>query len=174
MFKKKISQEEFVDLLLEVRSEIEKLAIKALNEDFNYSGDKKKLQYEVMIFSLWLITLSALSKNQEIKDMLHSTFSWRYWGVEENEPLFKQIDKRYKNYYEAFNMWQKNSQSGYMIGTVIVETIKNQNPDFSLSEKIPTVGGIEALKATIIFGELFKVTLKMIGEIKKEYKIKNF
>lgn len=171
MFKKKISQKEFVDLLLETRSKIEKLAIKFFSEDFNYSGDEKKLRYEIMIFSLWLITISTPCNNYEIKDILHKTFSWRYWGVKKNEPLFKQINRRYKNYHEAFNIWQKNPQSGHIIGAVIVETIKNQNPNFSLNKKIPQVSDLEALKATIIFGELFKTTLKIVGEIKKKYKI---
>ena len=174
MFKKKISQEEFVKLLLKIRSEIEASAIKAFNENFEYNGDKEKLKYEAMIFSLWIVTLSTPPDKPEIKDMLHGSFSEMYWGAKENKPLFEQIDKRYRNYYEAFNMWQRNPESGHMIGTVMIEIIKNQNPDFSLSKEIPSSDATEVLKAFALFGELFKFSLKMVGEIMKKYKIENF
>lgn len=121
LLKKNITKDQFVDFFLEIRSRIEKEVIKFFKDDLEYKGDEKKLQYEAMIFALWLTTLGTPPNNKEIKDMLHSAFFLKYWGVENNEPLLKQIDKRYKNYYAAFNMWQRNPQSGHMIGSVMIE-----------------------------------------------------
>lgn len=174
MFKKKISQNEFADILLEIRYEIEQLCIKAFNENFDYKNEKNKLIYEARIFSLWIVTITLPPSSNQLKDILHDKLC-DYLKLEDKikEFFFLEIDKRYKNYFAAFKMWQNNPQSGHMIGTVIVETIKNQNPDFSLDEIIPVVDGDEALDAFMLFSKLFEITIEMIGEIKQKYKINN-
>lgn len=176
MFRKKISQEKFIDLLLEVKYKIEQLFIKAFKKDlfFDYNGTEKELIFEARILSLWIVTLSIPPTDDNLKDMLHDKLC-KYLGTDDKtkQYFFEEIDKRYKNYYKAFDMWQKNPQRGDMVGTVIIETIKNQNPDFSLSKKMPLVGDIEALMAFELFGKLFQLSLKMVGEIKKKYKIEN-
>lgn len=173
-FKKKISQEEFVNLLLKIRYEIEQSIIKSFNENFGYSGEEKKLMFESRIFSLWIITIALPPTSNELKDSLHDKLC-KYLELDNEikQFFFKEIDKRYKNYFTAFDMWQKNPQSGHMIGTVMIETIKNQNPNFYLKEKIPIVGDTEALEAFMLFSKLFELTLKMIGETKKKYKVRD-
>lgn len=171
-FRKKISQEDYVNILLESRVMLQEEATKIVAEDFNGTVDEKKLQYELMIFTLWIITLSMPPDSDEVKDLLHRTFSYQYWGVENNDPLFRQIDRRYKNYYAAFNEYQKSPQSGHLLGGVIVETLKNQNSTFSLSEELPSVGDIESLQYFMLFSSLFKQSLKIAKGLKKKYSVK--
>jgi hypothetical protein len=165
MFKKKMSKEDAVDMLLEIRSRIEKLTIKAFHENLNYNGDEKKLQYEAMIFSLWLITLSLPSRTYRIKKMLHYTFSWEYSGIKDNDQLFEEIYKRYDIYHGAFDIWKKDRQQDKQIlGAVMVEIMKNQNSDFSLDEITSLVDPVEASKAFILFSSLVKLIVVTIRE----------
>lgn len=171
LFKKKLTLEQFVDSLLLIRMRVEEEVIQSFEEDFEYQGEAQKLKYEARLFALWLITLCTPPKT-EIKDQLHHAF-YEYLGIDDStkEFLSEELDKRYKNYYAAFEMWQKNPGSGHMIGSVMLEIIKNQNSDFSLKDHLPLVGAFEALQATTLFGSLFKASLDSIGNLKKEYKV---
>ena len=79
MFKKKISQNEFADILLEIRYEIEVLCIKAFNENFDYKNEKNKLIYEAMIFSLWIVTITLPPSSNQLKDILHDKLCDYRW-----------------------------------------------------------------------------------------------
>ena len=169
--KKSMTKQEYVDFLLDIRSEIETLAIESFQQVFEVNDVDGKFKYEIMIFTLWIVTLCTPPKNDDIKDLMHRDFSWKYWGTTQNDLLFKNIDARYKNYYAAYSLWQQNPQSGHVLGTVIVEIVKNKNPSFSLSEKIPVVSDTAALEAFSLFNFLLETCLKTIHKLSKKYNV---
>ena len=85
--------------------------------------------------------------------------------------MFAAIGIRYQNYFEAFNMWRENPQNGHMIGTAMIETIKNNNPNFSFDQGIPLVGDLEVMQAFILFMSVFTLHLKSMEKLNKKYKI---
>ena len=171
-FKKKLSPVEFIDyLLLDTRDYNKKRTIDFFKNRLDYQGEDKYLEFEANIFSLWLLTISLPPQNNELRDLLHDTYcKHAQLDSQEKKLFYEEVDKRYKIYFEAFNMWQKNPKGGYM-GTVIIKVIKNKNPNFSWKESIPVVDAMEALEAHILFGELFKLNLKIVGEIKKKFRL---
>ena len=62
---------------------------------------------------------------------------------------------------------------GRMIGTVMIEIIKNQNPDFDLKKEIPAVGATEAFEAFKFFSLAFGNSLHFIKKLKKDFKFNN-
>lgn len=184
MSRKKISQEEFIEILLLRRKNIgdnflkiflnkKNINLDIKNLGFGYTGNKKRLNFETIILSLWIITLSMPS--DKLRDLLHESFCKQtdLTGKQKQE-FFKEIDKRYKNYFAAFNTWQKNHQNGSALGSVIFETIINQNPNFPFDKKIALVGDVESLIMFTIVINAFKATMEMIKEIKGKYIIENF
>jgi len=111
-------------------------------------------------------------QDKELRDLLHDTFcEYLKCDSDVKKYFYEEVDKRYRIYFEAFNMWTKNPSSGHMMGSVMIEIIKNQNSDFSLKKYLPLVGATEALKAFMLFSTLFKMSLESIGKIKKKFKI---
>ena len=168
---KKFTVQEFVDLLLEMRSRIEKNGTEIFkrSEDFGFNGDEEVLEEEMRFFSLWIITLAS-PPNRKIKDMLHDKFQKKYYK-NKRESLFKSIDKRYQNYYKAFNLSQENPSNSHIIGSVMVEIILNQNSNFSLDNEVPTVSDLKSNKAFNFFHSSFKSIMEEIKRIRKDYEI---
>ena len=141
-FKKKVTVNEFAELLLSVREKIERNIVHDIQNEFDYTEDKTDLEFEASIFSLWIMTV-ALPQSERLRDLLHEKFCEEL-GLDRDDKttFYSEINKRYSNYYAAFNIWQENHKSGDMMGTVIVEIIKNQNPDFSVERgPIPLIRG---------------------------------
>lgn len=170
LFKKKISKEDYVSLLLTINRVTAQSLMEALKTDFGYSGEVENLEYEVGIFSLWILILSLPPSKYEFRDLIHEEI-FRKMEPKYRDTFANEFDRRYKNYFEAYNMWQKNPVGGQTLGAVIIETIINQNPDFSLKEYLPSVGAIKAFQAFTLFAETFKSTIKLLGELGKKYKI---
>ncbi|GBE05983.1 hypothetical protein BMS3Abin10_01624 [bacterium BMS3Abin10] len=170
--KKKISLEDYAELLLEALIDLEKRILQDfLHRTFECDVEDEALKYEVRIFSLWLITLRIPS--EKLRDILHDTFCTSIGANQEVKEMFYQdIDRRYRNYFTAYNMWIKNPQNGHMIGTAIIETMKNLNPNFSLEKgPLPLIGAMEAHKGFLFFTSTFELSLKMIGFIKDKYTV---
>jgi len=173
MSKKEISQDVFIDMLLEIRHEVEIQIIDLFREKFQDTGDEKKFIFEIRIFSLWILTISLPKMSNELLDTLHNRICEQLGMSDHYKKLYlKEISNRYENYYIAFNMWNNNPQNGHMIGTAMIEIINNQNSKFVSNKTFPLIGADDALIAFIIFGESFKVTMNMIREVKKKYIIK--
>ena len=172
-FKKKLSPVEFIDyLLLDARDHTRKQIIDFFKNRLGYQGQDKYLEFEATIFSLWLLTISLPPQNNELRDLLHDAYcKHAQLDSQEKKLFYEEVDKRYKIYFEAFDMWQNNPQRGDVLGGVIIEIIKNKNPNFSLKEYLPIVGINEALETHILFGELFKLNLNIVGEIKKKFRL---
>ena len=170
LFKKKLSTKEFIDyLLLDTRAYTVKQTIDFFKNRLGYKGEDRYLELEANIFSLWLLTISLPPQNNELRDLLHDTYCKQVQlDPQEKKLFYEEVDKRYKIYFEAFNIWQKNPQSGHIMGGVLIEIIKNKTSNFSLKEYLPLVGANEALEAFILFGELFKLNLKIVGRIKNK------
>jgi len=173
LFKKKSPTKEFIDyLLLDTRDYTVKQTIDFFKNRRGYQGEDKYLVMEANIFSLWLLTISLPPDNNELRDLLHDTYCKHVKLTSQEKKLFyEELNKRYKIYFEAFNMRQENHQSGNILGSVIIEIIKNKNSNFSLKEYLPLVGLIEVTEAFILFSELFKLNLKIVGEIKKKFRL---
>ncbi|MBU4315276.1 hypothetical protein KJ673_02620 [Patescibacteria group bacterium] len=168
-FRKKIKPEEFVELMLEGREEMQKMLLQIIKEDFDYSGNEKNLKFEVVIFSLWILTLS-MPPSKKMRDLLHEQFCQNISMPEaERDVFYQEIDKRYQNYFYAFNLDQKNPSG--MVGTVITEIIMNQNPNFILKNFIPTTGATDSMKAFMLFRQAYDYGIAIVDEIKNEYKI---
>ena len=172
LFRKKISKDEFIELMLELRYEIEKSSTLYFKEELDCHENEKRLKFEIMIFSLWIVTTLMPSGKAEMKDLLHDKFSEKHWG-QIAKSLFEEIDKRYTQYYKAFEMWQQNPQNGHMIGSVMIEMIKKHNTDFSLYDRFPLSDGNDCLKAFILWGKLVEHSSSVIEEIKRRYNLKD-
>lgn len=174
-FKKNITESQFVDFLLEMRSMVEEEVIKFFKNDFKYGGNENKLCYEAMIFSLWVTTISSPPNSSKIRDLLHDKHCENLNFDENTKQLFfEEIDRRYQNYYEAYNIWLGDpSVGGPVFGSVVVEIIHNQNSNFSVKEGHykPPLGAMQNLQACALFASLFKAVKQSIGALKKSYKI---
>jgi hypothetical protein len=180
--KKVFLKEEFINFLLRYRVDIEKFVLDNFKKPiFNieednplYTEHEKRLIYEAKIFSLWLITLCLHQKSNEFKDLLHDTFSDQAdLNKAEKKIFYQDIEKRYKIYFEAYNQWAEKIDVGNLFGTTIVEVIINHNVDFSPKE-LPLIGdAFKSTQAFIIFGELFKEAIRVIGEAEKEFLIED-
>ncbi|MEE9215327.1 MAG: hypothetical protein V3U54_11145 [Thermodesulfobacteriota bacterium] len=172
LFKKKISLDEYVDILLKAQLELEKYMLQEFHNTFEYQGEDERLKFEVRILSLWLITL--FHPSEKLRDKIHDTYCESIGISQETKDMFyKDIEQRYKNYFTAYSMWQKNPQSGHIIGTAIVETIKNQNPYFSLEKgPIPITGDTDAFNGFLFFELFFNVIVKQIVKLKKKVIVK--
>jgi len=169
--KKRVSIENYIDLLLEVRLAVEDRLLVEFSQAFDYEGEPKKLKYEARILSLWLLCLGHTSK--DLLDRIHDTFC-EYLGAsqEMRDVFYQDVDQRYSNYFAAFSVWQTNPQSGLVLGSAIVETVKNQNPHFSLEEgSIPIVGATEAFIGFMLFESSFTFLLKSIEEINEKHTV---
>ena len=164
---------DYIDHLLVAREVIEKVASEEFINKLGCDETTKRFKMELVYFSLWLVTISTPPDNKKIKDRLHDAFTRKVYGVGISSagPILEQIEKRYENYYAALNAWQKNPQSGHIVGAVITEIIKNQNAEFSVHNSLPAVSDIDALNAFEIFTTLFKHTLKIVAEINKKHNI---
>ncbi len=170
MPKEVVTQQEFIDLLLVVWNKIKQTSLEYFDEHFDYTGENKKLILETSIFSLWVVTLAIASASNSTKNLFHDNFCDSYgFDAKEKQNFYKLIDKRYSNYYDAFQIWQKNHGSGHMVGSVIVETIINQNPDFPFDKEIPQLDFMEVSQAFILFGEQFKFAIKAIGKTVRKF-----
>lgn len=170
LFRRKLTLDELLDALLDVRIKIDKGLQDYVKEKTDFSGDEQLLNLETKIFSLWVISLTIPSK--EYKNMLHQKLCDDI-GLEENEIqlFYQEIGKRYANYHYAYNKWVANPKSGSLLGSVITETVVNQNADFSIQDTLPYTDGLTNMEMFSFFGESFKNTLEFIEYLKKEYKI---
>ena len=177
LFMKKLTIDNVLDALLEKRTYIEKELKNNINiwlnqENTNFNGNEKLLSYDILIFSLWVISLAIPSK--EYKDMLHQKFC-NDSGLKGNEIdiFYEDVDKRYTNYYHGYNKWIVNPQTGYILGRILTEIIVNQNADFSMQDALPPTNNYSLMDMMIFgfFAESFKQTLEFIGNIKKKYVI---
>ncbi len=172
-FKKKITREMYVEILLGLMKDIIKVVGDEFNNGFGMRHENPSSLKEATIFSLWIMTISLPPGDDNIRDMLHDEVAKSFaplFEVTEDEILIE-IDKRYRNYFEAFNMWQRNPQNGHMIGSAIIEMIINDNPDFSFNQSIPQVSDLEAMKAFNIFMMVFTLHLKSIEKLNKKVKL---
>ncbi len=164
LFKNNLSAKEFIDyLLLDARDYTIKQTMAFFKNRLGYQGKDKDLELEATIFSLWLLTISLPPQNNELRDLLHDTYCEHARLDSPKKRLFYEaVDKRYKIYYEAFDIWQNNPQQGEILGAVIIEIIKNKNPNFSLKEYLPSVDAIEAFEAVRLITELFERNFKTV------------
>lgn len=174
--KKKATKEDFINFLLQQRQLVEDQVVdyykKGSELEPPYEGDEKSLRREAEIFSLWLLTISA-PLDRDFLDSLHDTFcESEELNSQEKDIFYKELAKRYDNYNEAFNMWTKRSNSGHIMGGVMVEIIKNQNPNFSLKNELPmSPGALDSAMAFSQFASLFKYLVEVIGELKRKFDI---
>ncbi|MBA7523719.1 hypothetical protein ES705_15852 [subsurface metagenome] len=170
LFRRKLTIGEFLDALLEIRIDIKKEFQEYIKKKSDFSGDEQLLNMESIIFSLWVISLTIPSK--EYKDMLHQKLCDDI-GLEGNEIqiFYQQVNKRYANYNYAYNKWVANPQCGYLLGSVITETVVNQNADFSIQGTLPPTDLLTDSEMFLFFGESFKTTLEFIKDLKKDYEI---
>jgi len=168
MTKKALSKNDYIDFLLLTREQLGKIAIEKFEEKFEFQGNEKRSDFEIKIFTLWLITITIPVKDKEIKDLLHKKFVLKYWGKEADklqQTIFQEIDQRYQNYYKAFEIWSKNHRSGSVIGGVIEENIINKNSDFSLDKYLPNTGLISGMIANAIFVTLLNTSYEVLSSV---------
>ncbi len=190
-FKKKIAKDVYVEILLGLMEKFSKVMSNDFNNEFPFQFDTpvgtpatvKEVNTvlsrakEKQIFSLWILTISLPPGDNELRDILHDAFLETGAGQsilgdnQDEDEMFAAIGIRYQNYFEAFNMWQKNPQNGHMIGTAMIETIKNNNPNFSFDQGIPLVGDLEAMQAFSLFMTVFTLHLKSMEKLDKGFKI---
>jgi len=166
--KKNLTLNEYFNALLEQRMLIDKSLKNHIKEETNFSGNENLLNLEVKIFSLWLISLTI--KERALKDMFHQQFC-NDVGLDkiQIQIFYQQIKIRYDNYNFAYSCWAKNPRSGNILGSVMTETIVNQNPDFSAQEKLPMTDGDIDLGMAVFFSIWLKNTLDFIIKIKEYY-----
>ena len=184
LFKKKLSEDQLLETLLGVHLETRKHVGEKFEANFG-RGDKVVVpNFEVVIFTSWLMALSLPQQNSNFLERLHIAI--RDWyvarGLEghfvNREHWLETIDERFQVYFEAFRMWQQNPQHGYIIGEVMVSHIHNQYPVYSVEELEDLKGSglevndVKAMVAFEIFSTIFQTNLEFIGKLKKEYKIK--
>lgn len=168
--KKELRQKQFVENLLSLRDLIEDALLNLFSNEIGFEGDERILNLEVKILSLWIITLAI--PNNRYRDLIHMSFCKDVGFSEEQKDFFlKDVDKRYKTYFESYNMWIK-TKNGSFIGTAIIETIINGNDGYSImTDGMPLVGTMDSLKTFIVFSESLKSALEMIKELKDKYVI---
>ena len=169
LFKGKLKLDKFLELLLEARMHIDN-KLQALIFDNGFEGDKQLLNLDTTIFSLWMISLTLPSKKH--KDLMHEKICNQF-RISENEIkiFYEEIKKRYSNYYYAYNKWVENPQNSLLLGSVITETIVNQNSNFSIQETLPYTDFMVNMEMFAFFADNFKIILNVISEMKKKYRI---
>jgi len=180
--KKEVSKKEFIDGLLELRQQVEDNIVdyykKGSEMDPPYEGDEKGLRLEAKIFSLWLLTIS-IPIDRNFLDLLHDTYC-KYAGLnsQEQEIFYRELDKRYQTYHEAFNSDNKrqkeNPKAVPLISGMMVEIIKNQNPNFSLKQGLPTISIFEDMMAYSLFANNFKFLVETVGGLREEFDIDQY
>ena len=186
-FKKKITQDLYIEILDRMCEKIGSIVAEEFQNEIEKSNNTpnvtekiniaKERNAEIQFFSLWIITVSLPPENNALRIALYESFVDRPNGpnifeyCEERDDKFVEIDWRNQNYYHAFNIWRENPQSGHMIGTAMIEMIKNLNSDFLFDEGIPLVSDIEATKAFILFSKVFTLTLQSMEQLNGEVRI---
>ena len=170
--KKKASVEDLVTTMLDLpRSSYQEVANR-FKDAFNYSGNVAMLEFEVLVFYLWVVIASLPPLYHPYRQLIIKKFCERFEDdSEKRKVLYDEINERYSNYFEAFYMWLNNPRSGGTLGSVIVETVINQNRNCSPKKHLPMVGATEALLASTIFITEYKRTLNTLGKIEKKFKI---
>ena len=171
---KKLKEKDFIDILLllerDIKEDITNLFLGKIGGVFRlekYRGNKRQLSLEATILSLWIITVALPS--DELRYSLHEAFCDLLKLTPEEKHLFLQaVDKRYKIYFKAFNMWQDN-HSRLVLGGAILEIIQNGNLDTTLSSIIVDANASFVVNVTIL--HLLEVTLEKIADLKKKYDI---
>jgi hypothetical protein len=160
---------EFIDSLLVLRKRIQNIVLEDIPKTISMSVSKDKFTYETLIFSTWIVTLNLQSNT--LRDLLHSRLCTELGlSQEEINCLYLDVDKRYRNYFTAYNMWIQNHQSGYILGDTIIEIMIKGNSDFSLPiDHIPLSSDIESLHAFSVFSSVLKNSISEIGRLKKIY-----
>jgi len=170
--KPKLKTKDFIAVLLTRRDDIDKSIKDYFLTELGFHGDRKFLNLDIAILSLWIITLTIPDK---YRSLLHEAFCEDLQLIPDAKMIFyEELNKRYKNYFDAFSMWQKNHRNGHTLGGVIIEIIKNQNPNFSIKNSLPIVGVTEAFNAFVIFMSSYTATLELIKELKKTFEIEGF
>ena len=166
--KKNLTISEYLDVLLEQRMLIEKTLKEHVKEETDFAGDEKLLNLEVIIFSLWLISLTI--NERELKEMFHQRFCNEV-GLNriQTQMFYEQIKIRNDNYNYSFSCFAKNPRSGHVLGGVMTEIIVNQEPNFSAREKLPMTDGVIDMGMAMFFSLWFKNTLDFLITIKENY-----
>ena len=102
-----------------------------------------------------MISLTLPSKKH--KDLMHEKICNQF-RISENEIkiFYEEIKKRYSNYYYTYNKWVENPQNSILLGSVITETIVNQNSDFSIQKRLPYTDAIVNMEMFKYFADNFK------------------
>src|SRR3989338_4716350 len=169
--KKSITPEEFVLFLSKQRHYVEVSAISTFQSELSYAGDIDRLKYEALLFAMWLITLTIARSKESFKDYFHIKMIEAFKvNPELKDKFVMELDKRYKAYFKAFEIWMSAPEKGYVLGSVMVEIIKNQNVASIIEGKYPQVGAVEAFKATTLFSSLYKEISDSVEALNKQYK----
>ena len=180
--KKEISKKEFIDWLLWLRQQVEDHIVdyykKGLELAPPYKGNERGLRLETKIFSFWLLTIS-IPVDRDFLDLLHDTYcKYADLNTQEQKIFYKEIEKRYQTYHDAFNSdreRQKNNPKAIpLISGVMVEIIKNQNPNFSLKQGLPTIGITEDIMTYSLFVGNFKFIVEAVGGLKEDFDIDKY
>jgi hypothetical protein len=164
MEKTTLSEEEFIDLLIRLRFGDDRPVGERFKNEFFYTGDIKSLLFEVRIFLLWIVTISLPPHDRKrLGDLAHASYfklcySGTTYGLQRVEVFRQEIPKRYHNYYEGYNRWIDN-HSNMILGSVLYETIINQNRDYQIETYIPIIDIIQSSAAFDIFIDTFFVRL---------------
>ncbi|MCX6724338.1 MAG: hypothetical protein NT155_04210 [Candidatus Staskawiczbacteria bacterium] len=162
-----IQERKLINALLSLVNENTEEVIKYFKEHLECNGPQ--LKDEASIFSLWLLTVCFPNFNKVFLDKLHDSFCKELkLNPGQIKLFYVEIDRRYKNYTKAYDMWMDNPKNG-VLGNVMIEIIKNKNPNFSIEKEVPIVGFTYSYGAFSLFCKLFMINLKIIDDFKKEY-----
>ena len=169
LFKRKLTIDELMKILVKACNDINELTKKFISEKFALSKEDKKLNFETMIFSLWMI--SIIIPTNKYKDIFHEKF-FKQFDFDEDHLMciYDEMEKRYENLTYAYNMWISNPANGSILGSVMVETIINRNSEFTIQETFPKTDASLNAKMFEIFSKTFEITLGYLGEIKQKRK----
>jgi len=97
--------------------------------------------------------------------MIHNEYcGLRNFDNDTIKQFYGYLDKRYRRYNEAYNIWIKDHQAGDMLGGVVANVLKGEGE----SDKLE-LDAMKTYTAFIIVIENFKSTLEFIGDLKKKY-----
>ena len=181
LFKKKISEEDYLKSLLDLRKKIDgnfQTSIKNwfVQENVSFNLDEKHLKYDIVIFTLWIVSLTIQS--DKCKNKFHSLYC-KDVGLVENEMIdvfYDDINLRYENYYYGYNLWAKNHKNGTILSNIFTEIILKQNAGYSYKTNPLPTNNFTFLNLNIFafFAESSKQTYEFKSNLEQKFKVPNF
>ncbi|MDP6884122.1 MAG: hypothetical protein QF830_08300, partial [Rhodospirillales bacterium] len=162
----------YVEILLGLTKDIVKVVGDEFHNELGMEYNNPTALKEATYFSLFIMLphLDSDSKSRKIyHDEIVKAFAPLY-GLTKDEML-TEIENRYGVYFDAFDTWKRNPESGHMIGSAMVELIKNNNPNLSLGQRLPSVSDVDAMKAFNIFFMIFSLHYESMEKLHKKVKL---